>query len=118
LFLYPSVSSVTVRHVSGAAIAEWKYDDLAAQFKKKLPAMLLVSAMTEERNGLEYFHFVRARLLSGTSPEALRTNIDAGHVLIDLRLHEKPTSARNHGTGFRAYEDKLSHLFSNVRDIE
>lgn len=117
LFLHTTDETVAVRHIDGSEIAEWRFTDLAEQFRKKFPAMVLVSAMTEERLGMEYFHFTRARLLTGTSPETLHTQIDSGNILIDLRLHDKGTSARNHGTGFRAHEDKLSFLFNRVEDI-
>ena len=30
-----------------------------------------------------------------------------GNILIDLRLHDAITHARNHGTGFRAKDDSL-----------
>ena len=117
LFLHTTDETVSVRHISGAAVAEWKFADLAMQFGRKFPAMMLVSAITELRSDIEYFHFTRARLLKGTSPETLRNQIDSGNLLVDLRLHDTGTSARNHGTGFRAHEDKLSFLFSHVEDI-
>jgi len=43
--------------------------------------------------------------------------LKAGNILVDLRLHDNITRARNHGTGFRAYEDKLPLLFSEIKDI-
>ena len=42
----------------------------------------------------------------------------SGDFVIDLRLHDKITMARNHGTGFRVKENKLINLFSNISDIE
>jgi hypothetical protein len=117
LFLYTDKINISVRHISGEIIAEWKLEDLKQQFQNKIPAMILVSAFSEERDGVEWFHFARARLLTGVSAEALLNQIRAGNILVDLRLHDKGTSARNHGTGFRAYEDKLTYLFTNVQDI-
>jgi len=117
LFLHTDDHSISVRHISGQIIAEWQLDDLKAQFVKKLPALLLVSAFSEERAGVEWFHFSRARLLTGTSEETILNQIRSGNILVDLRLHDKGTSARNHGTGFRAYEEKLPLLFNNVKDL-
>lgn len=117
LFLYTDERAISVRHVSGEVIAEWQLKDLEEQFVKKFPAMILVSAFSEERDGLEWFHFNRARLLTGTSDETLLNQIRSGNIMVDLRLHDKGTSARNHGTGFRAFEDKLPLLFNNVKDL-
>lgn len=117
LFLHTDETAISVRHISGEVIAEWQLKDLQQQFLKKFPAMLLVSAFSEERDGVEWFHFNRARLLTGTSAETLLNQIRSGNIMVDLRLHDKGTSARNHGTGFRAYEDKLPSLFNNVKDL-
>ncbi len=117
LFLFNEENSISVRHISGELIAEWQLDALAEQFCKKIPGLILVSAFSEMRGDIEWFHFSRAQLLTDTSPEIIREQILAGNVLVDLRLHDKGTSARNHGTGFRVKENKLSFLFKNVREI-
>jgi hypothetical protein len=79
--------------------------------------MILVSAETEERDGVEYFKFINARLLKGTSPDLLHEQFRAQNILVDLRLHDKGTRARNHGTGFRAFESKLIYLFEESKII-
>ena len=117
LFLDTDTESISVRHKSGEIIAVWKLDNLKDQFIKKIPAMILVSAATEERADIEWFQYTRARLLTGTSPDTLLSQIEEGNVLVDLRLHDKGTSARNHGTGFRTFEDRLPALFNNVVDL-
>jgi hypothetical protein len=76
-----------------------------------------VSTFTEERDGVEYFHYYRAQLMQGTSPELLLDHFRTENILVDLRLHDKGTMARNHGTGFRTYEDKLPLLFNNIKDL-
>ena len=45
--------------------------------------------------------------MKGTSPELLADQFKSENILVDLRLHDKGTMARNHGTGFGHYEDKL-----------
>ena len=92
-------------------------EKLADTFIKKIPALVLVSAFTEERDGKEWFHFYRAQLLKGTAPELLANQFKAENILVDLRLHNKGTMARNHGTGFRTYENKLSCLFTKITDL-
>lgn len=117
LFLHVADEEISVRHISGEVIAIWKLEDLAKRFVQKIPALLFVSAFTEERDGKEYFHFYRAQLMKNTTPELLADQFRAENILVDLRLHDKGSRARNHGTGFRTYEDKLPLLFSEIRDI-
>jgi hypothetical protein len=117
LFLHVTNLEISVRHISGEIIAIWELEKLAKRFVQKIPALLLVSAFTEERDGKEYFHFYRAQLMKNTTPELLADQFRAENILVDLRLHDKGTRARNHGTGFRTYEDKLPLLFSEIKDI-
>lgn len=117
LFLHLDPNAVSVRHISGRVIAEWQLEDLEKQFKKKVPALILVSAFSEMRGDREWLQYTRAQLLTEPSAEVIGEQIRAGNILIDLRLHDKVTSARNHGTGFRAYEAKLPLLFKNVQDL-
>jgi len=117
LFLHTDASAISVRHISGKVIAEWQLVDLKQQFLSKFTAMILVSAFCEERAGVEWFHYSRARLLTQTSSDTLLNQIRSGNIMVDLRLHDKGKSARNHGTGFRAYEDKLPLLFNKVQDL-
>ncbi|MDR2193308.1 MAG: MvaI/BcnI family restriction endonuclease [Treponema sp.] len=117
LFLYVTDAAISVRHISGAVVAEWRMAALSERFKQKLPKLIVVSAFTEERAGVEYFNYHRAQLMCGTSPELLAGQFRSEHIKVDLRLHDKGTMARNHGTGFRVYERTLPCLFSNVHDI-
>ncbi|MDR0789445.1 MAG: MvaI/BcnI family restriction endonuclease [Bacteroidales bacterium] len=117
LFLDVQQTEISVRHISGEIIAAWQLKTLAERFMQKLPSLLFVSTFTEERGGVEYFHYYRAQLMKGTSPELLADQFWAENILVDLRLHDKGTMARNHGTGFRTYEDKLPLLFNNIRDL-
>lgn len=117
LFLHVEQDSISVRHISGAVIAEWQIEALAARFMSKLPGLVFVSAFSERRGGIEWFKFTRAQLLTGTSPEIIRSQLLEGNIQVDLRLHDAGTMARNHGTGFRAREDKLTLLFKNVKEL-
>ena len=117
LFLHISEKEMSVQHISGEVIAVWQLESLAERFTQKIPALLFVSAHVEERGEIEYFHFYRAQLMRGTSPSLLAELFKTGNLFVDLRLHDKGTRARNHGTGFRTYEDKLPSLFQEIRDI-
>jgi hypothetical protein len=117
LFLFIEKDSISVRHVSGEIVVQWSLEALSARFIKKLPSLIFVTALTELRDDKEYFHFQRAQLMKDTSPELLRNQFELENIVVDLRLHDKGTRARNHGTGFRAYENKLPQLFRLVLDL-
>jgi hypothetical protein len=117
LFLKVEDEIVSVQDTTGNIVVRWKTEDLANQFAKKMPALVLVSAQTEWRGEHEYFRYYRARLLSGTSPLLIADQLRLGNMLVDLRLHDKGTSARNHGTGFRALESKLDRIFARVEEL-
>ncbi len=117
LFLHNEKEALSVRHISGEVVAEWNLENLAERFINKIPGLVLASAFSEMRGDSEWFQFTRSQLLTDTSPEILREQILAGNVLVDLRLHDKGTSARNHGTGFRAKKEKLQMLFKNVEEL-
>ncbi len=117
LFLTVNEKEISVQHISGEIIATWQLSNLAERFMQKIPALLFVSARTEERDGIEYFHYYRAQLMQNTNATLLSDLFKNGDLLVDLRLHDKETRARNHGTGFRVYEDKLPKLFNNITDL-
>lgn len=117
LFLTVDDKKICVQHKSGEIIATWELSSLAERFIQKIPALLFISAHVEERDGIEYFHFYRAQLMKGTTPELLKELFIKGDLLVDLRLHDKGTMARNHGTGFRAYEQSLPNLFNSIEDL-
>ncbi len=117
LFLTVTDEDVWVQHVSGEVIVKWSTKGIADQFRKKIPALILVSAETEQRGGREYFRFFSAKLLTGTSPELVGDQIRIGNILVDLRLHDKGTRARNHGTGFRAYQGNLDKVFTKIVEL-
>ena len=117
LFLHVCQDDISVIHTSGEIVATWQLKTIAQRFLQKMPALIFVSAFTEERDGIEYFHFYRAQFMKETSPELLANQFREENILVDLRLHDKGTRARNHGTGFRVYEDKLPLLFQNIIDL-
>ena len=117
LFLHIEDDAISVRHISGNILAEWNLENLEKRFKQKVPALILVSAFSEVRGGTEWFKFERAQLLKGTTVDIIHNQILSGNILVDLRLHDKVTSARNHGTGFRAHENKLPLLFETIHEL-
>jgi hypothetical protein len=117
LFLRVENKTISACHTSGAVLAEWNTEVLSQQFKKKMPSLVFVHAESEMREGVEWFKYERAELLTEPSGEKFLEQIKKGNVVIDLRLHDRGTSARNHGTAFRTQDDNLSSLFKNVREL-
>ncbi len=118
LFLLVDDTTVSVRHTDGSVIVAWKLADIQDKFMKKVSSVLLVKAKVEERDGIEYFCYDRARLLTGgTTVQILKSQFESEKLLIDLRLHDMVTRARNHGTGFRIYEKDMETLYTSVKEI-
>ena len=115
LLLTCNEETLQVQHISGEIITQWAMDFIVKRFLKKIKALVLVSAQVELRGGSEYFYYYRARILQGnTDRKKLMNSFMVGDFFIDLRLHDRKTpSARNHGTAFRAREDKLVNLYSS-----
>ena len=119
LFLSVEEISIAVRSKDGVLVAEWKLEDIEERVNKKIRNVLLVKAKVEERDGVEYFLFNRARLLyGGVSASILKNQFENGRLLLDLRLHDQGTRARNHGTGFRLYEKDLESFYKNIEEVE
>jgi len=110
-----TTDGVFVEHRTGTVLCEWKYDDLAACFTKKFPALMLVAAKSDSRTDGEWFKYKSAKLLSGSSPTKFRNCLASGLISIDLRLYLVGKKVRNHGTAFRISEDSLPRLFSTQR---
>lgn len=119
LFLWIDDDCISVRHVDGDIIAEWNMDDVVDRFNQKVRNVLLVKAKSEMRDGVEYFLFNRARLLSGgINKSILKNQMENEKLKLDLRLHDKGTSARNHGTGFRAVESDMDEFYTKNEEID
>lgn len=117
LFLHTDTESVSVRHVDGNTLVRWRFEDLEEQFKRKIPALILAYAQTEYRADDEWFHFYTAKLMTDTTASIIKDQIDNEVILIDLRLHDAVTHARNHGTGFRIREKDLPNVFKKIETI-
>ena len=119
LFLYVDDECVAVRSIDGNIIAQWKLEEIVKRFEKKVSSIFLVSASVELIGNVEHFLYDRAKLLSGgTSVSILRNQFMRERLLLDLRLHDADTYARNHGTGFRVYHSHLEDLYSRIEELE
>ena len=119
LFLHVDDKAISVRSIDGNIITLWPLVAIERRFDAKIKSVLLVKAKVDVRDGVEYFLFDRARLLSGgTTAKIIKNLFENSKLLVDLRLHDKGTMVRNHGTGFRVYEGSLSDLYEKVEEVE
>ena len=119
LFLSVGDTSVEVRNIDGTLVAEWQLAEIERRFNNKVKSVLLVKAKVEERASVEYFLFNRARLLSGgVTQSILRNQFESEQLLLDIRLHDRGTRARNHGTGFRVNTKELENFYKNIQEVE
>jgi hypothetical protein len=91
LLLYVDEEIISVRHVSGNIIAEWRLETLAHRFMQKVPGLVLVSAFSEMRGNTEWFKYERAQLLTESSPDIMRNQLLSDNVLLDIRMDKRPT---------------------------
>lgn len=119
LFLSVIDDAISLKSSDGVLIAEWELNEVVKRFNSKVKNMLLVEALVEERGGIEHFYYHRARIMYGEfSKSIIKSQFEAGRVKLDLRLHDKGTSARNHGTGFRVDVRDITEFFSEIREIK
>jgi hypothetical protein len=123
LFSYTESETVEVRHIDGTTIVKWDLEKLVEQFENKVKNVLVVMAKVEIRDGVEYFYYDRARLLTGgTDKTILKSQFENGDIVIDLRLHKKEIDgknpvSRNHGTGFRVQRNRLDQVYERIEEI-
>ena len=110
---------LSVKHTDGNLIVQWVLDDIVYRFNKKVSNVLLVKAESEYRDGVEYFKFCRAQLLTGgVNKESIKMHFETGGLVVEFRLHKKNGAARNRGTGFRINEAKIEQVYTQVRSID
>lgn len=95
------------------AIGRWKFDVLQKRLTEKLSEAVFVAAQTRGTGADEEFHFRTVTYCAKPDVKALLKLIEAGDVILELRMHLKPTGgARNHGTAFRLKKHRLKDLFA------
>ena len=100
------------------SFAEWSTYVIAGKFMTKLDRLLLIFADNKIVNGKEHFHFNEAYLLESPTPEKFLEAFERSELMIDLRMHLKPSGGvRNHGTGFRISEKNLILLYAKKKRL-
>lgn len=119
LFLHIDQEIISVKSIGDDVIAEWDLNEVVKKFLEKVSNVLLVTAQVDIKDSIEYFLYNNAVLLSGgTDLNLLREQFQNEHLMLDLRLHEKSTHARNHGTAFRVKVQHLEKLYKSIQVID
>ena len=98
-------------------IVKWDWETLIDQYEIKFPACIKVIADVEIRDGVEYFHYNEANFYVNGDKNKIRTAIENGHMIIDLRLYTNgiqkngKVRLRNRGTSLRMNHNKMEELF-------
>lgn len=99
-------------------IGYWDRETLRNSFERKLPKLLYVKAETRGKGSDEEFWFNEAWLLSGFDFDNFVRLLKEGVILVDIRIGQYPDGRpHDHGTGFRAFPDKLDLCFSHREKI-
>ena len=119
LYLANDSENVYVMSVLGETLGIFRAHELLYRFRKKMPALLFVSAYSKKFNGVEHFHYFRAQFFRNPDSRQFVEMVRAGKVVLHLKFNynHKLSRVRNFGTAFRILEKDLSLLFSEVQDI-
>ncbi len=94
-------------------IGRWTFETLQQRLTEKLSETVFVAAEFRGTGRDEEFHFQTVTYCARPAVEQLIKLIECGDVIVELRMHIKPTGgARNHGTAFRIRKHRLSDLFA------
>ncbi|MCL4252705.1 MAG: hypothetical protein KJ043_02875 [Anaerolineae bacterium] len=116
LFIDISSEKIVLLHERGEIITIWKMDDIKTRFLK-VNKLILAIASAKKIDGIEYFHYIHAKLLEGINTELLYNHFMERNIVIELRLHDKNNNVRNHGTCFRISKKRLPLLYSKIDDL-
>ena len=101
----------------------WSYRALENALNKKLKALFYVNAETRNVDGLEEFHYTRAKIFLNPNLENLLKLIDDGKLMVDIRIGSYKSGknkgkTHDHGTGFRIKPNDLTKLYAVTLNID
>ena len=93
----------------------WLLSELRTSFAAKHRESFWVAAEVLKVNGIEHFHFVRARHTRTPPLSTFDRLLASGGICLDLTMSEKGVAAvRDHGYLFRVYASSFDELFPEV----
>ena len=100
-------------HREDVAVAQWTFDVLGKRLLEKHSETVFVAAETRGKGSDEEFHYQTVTYCAKPSVAKLIDLIESGDVILELRMHVKPTGGvRNHGTAFRVRKNRLVDLYA------
>ena len=94
------------------AIGQWSFEILQQRLNEKLTEVVFVAAASRGTGADEEFYYQTVTYYSEPSVEMLLRLIEVCEVILELRMHIRPTGgARNHGTAFRIRKNRLGNLY-------
>ena len=102
----------------GQDVAYWTSEVLAKRLKEKHTEAVFVAAHAEGKGKDEQFHYYGVTWCNEPSVESFLSLIDQGDVMLEMRMHLKPTgSLRNHGSAFRIKQNRIRDLYRIVKQV-
>lgn len=99
-------------------IAYWTYALLEKRLLEKHSEAVFVAAHARGEGKQEEFHYYAVTWCADPSVDAFVGLIESGDVMLELRMHVKPTgSLRNHGTAFRIKQNRIPDLYRISRQV-
>lgn len=92
------------------------FADLKNIIEEKCKYMTIIYADTKKRNGIEFFHFTKAILLTGLTFSKFIDLVEQGVIVYDIRLGvyssgKNAGKPHDHGSGFRVLKKNLDKTF-------
>lgn len=110
-----SENKLYVSHTRDGRLWFWDTDTLK---KAKIDRLLLVFADSKRINNSEHFHYNEAYYLSDFNIDKFFELIKKGDVVVDFRMHLKPSGAvRNHGTAIRGKFKDLKVCYDSKESL-
>lgn len=98
-------------------VSAWQMKNLRAALLTKHPETFWVKAVSETRNGVEYFRYDRVLHTKNPNVSLLAPLLESDKITVDLAAHFKPDGKwRDHGVLFKMHPDDLPLLLGKPRE--
>jgi len=100
----------------------WTFDDIEASIKK-MSSLFVVFADAKKEDGIEHFHYKRAKIYHNFNFEYFIDLLENGVIMFDIRIGAYKSGTNygkphDHGSGFRIKRDNIQSLFEEIIEIE
>jgi hypothetical protein len=100
----------------------WTFDDIEASIKK-MSSLFVVFADAKKEDGIEHFHYKRAKIYHNFNFEYFIDLLENGVIMFDIRIGAYKSGTNygkphDHGSGFRIKRDNIQSLFEEIIEID